>query len=349
MSGDEPAKEVTIYDVAKAAGVAASTVSRAFSRPGRVSAATAERIREVAQELGYKAAPLAHRIPGERTHLIAMMTANLTNPYYAEIIRGAQEAAIAADYTVMMTQSDESPETERLSLERMVPLVDGLILVNSRMPDSTVRLVAKQLPTVSINRVVSGVPSLVVDHAAGMRKAVGHLGSLGHTRITYMAGPETSWTNGVRWRTLQDFVRDRGLKVRLEGPFRPTLHGGLDAAQAWSHNPTSAIICFNDLLAIGCMKGLVTLGMRIPRDVSIVGFDNSFAAQLSIPGLTTGDSPLRYLGEAGVNSILGNLHRHHVPAGEGRPVVIPMDLKVRHSTGPYRQDPVIAPAAHRPA
>lgn len=249
----------------------------------------------------------------------------------------------------MMAQSDESPETERVSLERMVPLVDGLILVNSRMPDSTVRLVAKQLPTVSINRVVSGVPSLVVDHAAGMRKAVGHLVSLGHTRITYMAGPETSWTNGVRWRTLQDFVRDRGIKVRLQGPFRPTLHGGLDAAAAWAEQPTSAIICFNDLLAIGCMKGLVTRGMRIPRDVSVVGFDNSFAAQLSLPGLTTGDSPLRYLGEASVNSILAHLNRHHPPTGESRPVVIPMDLKIRHSTGPYQGDPVVTAGAGAPA
>lgn len=343
-------RDVTIYDVAKAAGVAASTVSRAFSRPGRVSADTAERIRRVAEELGYKSAPLARRVAGERTGLIAMMTANLTNPYYAEIIRGAQEAAIKADHTVLMAQSDESPDTERRSLERLVPLVDGMILVNSRMSDAGVRLIAKQLPTFLINRVVGGVPSLVVDQAAGMRKAVEHLAGLGHTQIGYAGGPEASWANGVRWRTLQDTARELHLRVRSFGPFRPTLHGGLDAAAAWAENPTSALICFNDLLAIGAMKGIVDRGLWIPGDVSVVGFDNSFAAQLSIPGLTTGDAPLRYLGEAAVTSILATLRHPHRPVPQDvRPVVIPMDLKVRHSTGPFRAIPVIPPAARRRA
>lgn len=340
-NGSSP-REVTIYDVAQAAGVAASTVSRAFSRPGRVSAATAEKIRRVADELGYRAAPMPHRTPGQRTRLIAMMTANLTNPYYAEIIRGAQQQAIQSDQTVLMAQSDESPETERRALERVIPFVDGLILVNSRMSDSAVRLVAKQLPTVLINRAISGVPCLLADHAVGMRKAVEHLAGLGHTSLTYLAGPEASWASGVRWRAMQDASKELGVKARAVGPNVPTLQGGFLAVRQWARQPTSAIVCFNDLLAIGCMKGLVGMGLRIPRDVSVVGFDNSYAAQLSIPGLTTGDAPLRFLGESAVKLVVAQSHTPDEDKGKNATrIVIPMDLKVRQSTGPFTHVPVL--------
>ena len=118
----------TIYDVAKAAGVAPSTVSRAFSRPGRVNAETAERIRQVAEELGYRTNPLARALPTGRTSMLALIVSDVTNPFYFEIIRGAQRAANAADYTMLLADVQESGRLEREALERALPLVEGVVL-----------------------------------------------------------------------------------------------------------------------------------------------------------------------------------------------------------------------------
>ncbi len=143
--GDGAARRaVTIYDVARAAGVAPSTVSRAFARPGRVNADTAARIRQVAAELGYRANPLAQALSTSRTKMIALMISDVTNPFYSELIRGAQLAASEAGYTVLLADARESDVVERLSLERLLPAVEGIVIGSSRMSDSGLRVIAKQ-------------------------------------------------------------------------------------------------------------------------------------------------------------------------------------------------------------
>ena len=121
--GSPPARAVTIYDVAREAGVAPSTVSRAFSRPGRVHAATAERVREVAGRLGYRANPLARALSTARTHLLALVVSDVANPFYAEIVRGAQAAAARAGSTVLLVDAQESDRTERAAVERALAAV----------------------------------------------------------------------------------------------------------------------------------------------------------------------------------------------------------------------------------
>jgi LacI family transcriptional regulator len=138
----------TIYDVAKAAGVAPSTVSRAFSRPGRVNAETAEHIRKVADEIGYRTNPLGRGLPSGKTSLLAVIVADVTNPFFFEIIRGAERTASEAGYTLLVVDAQESVDAERQALERTLPLVEGLILATSRMSDSSIRVAAKQRPTV---------------------------------------------------------------------------------------------------------------------------------------------------------------------------------------------------------
>src|SRR4051794_6914502 len=161
----------TIYDVAEACGVAPSTVSRAFSRPGRVNAETADRIRRVAEEMGYRANPLARALPTGRTSMLALVVSDVTNPFYFSIIRSAQAAANAADYTMLVVDVHESAGIERKALERPLPLVEGVILGTSRMSDTAIRGVARQRPTVVLNRVLTGIPSVVTDNARGMRRA----------------------------------------------------------------------------------------------------------------------------------------------------------------------------------
>jgi LacI family transcriptional regulator len=320
----------TIYDVAAAAGVAASTVSRAFSRPGRVNFETAEHVRKVAAELGYRTNPLARALPTGRTSMIAVIISDVTNPFYNEIIRGAQSAAAEAGYTMLLADAQESDRKEQEALDRALPMVEGVLLATTRMSDSAIRMTAKQKPMIVLNRAVSDVPSVVTDNPRGVRRAVEHLAELGHRSITYIAGPEASWADGVRWRSLREAVLELELQARRIGPFPPTVAGGSQAAAELAKNPTSAVLAYNDLVGIGLIRGLAALGVRVPADISVIGFDNIFAADLITPGLTTVAAPLRTQGITAARNLLAIIGGARAKAGA--PVVLPVKLVVRSST-----------------
>ena len=325
----------TIYDVARMAGVASSTVSRAFSRPGRVNFETAEKIRKVAADLGYRANPLARALPTGRTSMIALVISDVTNPFYNEIIRGAQTAAAEAGYVMLLADTQESDRLERSSIERALPTVEGLVLGGSRMSDSAIRVIAKQRPVIVLNRVLSDVPSVVTDNARGMRRAVEHLAELGHSEITYIAGPEQSYADGIRWRSLREAATlELELHVRRVGPVAPTVAGGVSAVAEFRKHPTSAVIAYNDQVAIGFLRAAARAGLRVPADVSVIGFDNIFAAELVTPPLTTVAAPLRTQGITAVHNLLAIGRGARMRTGE--PTVLPVKLVVRSSTAAAR-------------
>ena len=320
----------TIYDVARASGVAPSTVSRTFSRPGRVNAETAERVREAAARLGYRTSPPARALSTGRSSMVALVIPDVTNPVYFDITRGAEDAAAEAGYTLLLADFRESGRLERKAIDRAVPAVEGLVLGGPRISDSALRMAAKQRPTVILNRAVTDIPSVVIDNPRGMRRLAEHLGALGHTTLTYLAGPEASWADGMRWRSLREAALELDLRVRRLGPYPPTVAGGLAAADDLRRNPTTAVVAYNDLMAIGLLHELQRLGVPVPREVSIVGFDNIFGSDFCTPALTTVAAPLRELGAAGVRRLLGQLGGGPVRAG--RPEVLPVQLVVRGST-----------------
>ncbi|MGV1004924.1 MAG: LacI family DNA-binding transcriptional regulator [Candidatus Nanopelagicales bacterium] len=286
----------TIYDVAREAGVAPSTVSRTFARPGRVNSETAAKVREVAERIGYRANPIARALSTSKTQIIALMVSDVANPFYSELIRGAQDAASEESYLVLLADAQESATLEREAQERLIPIVDGIVIGTSRMTDSGLRNIAKQIPLVVLNRALGDVPSVVTDNAAGMRAALEHLHDLGHTSLTYVGGPESSWADGARWRALRTPAAEFGMHTHRVGPYPPTFEGGLACAQALlSHRPTAAI-CYNDLIAIGVMATLRRAGLRVPSDVSVIGFDDILTARLVSPPLTTVAAPMRYMG-----------------------------------------------------
>lgn len=353
-----PEKRVTIYDVAAEADVSPSTVSRAFSRPSRVNSETADRIRRVAERLGYRTNPLARALTTSRTRMIALVIADITNPVYAEIVRGAQEAATDGEYTTVLIDAQESDRLERAAVERTMPTVDGIVLASSRMSDSAIRMVAKQRPVVVLNRALADVPCVVTDDPRGVRRAAEHLGELGHDHITYVAGPQASWPNGIRWRSLLEAGMELEIKVRQIGPFSPTMAGGERAARELCARPATAVLAFNDQMAIGIIRGLSRMGVSVPGDVSVVGFDNILAADIVTPGLTTVAAPLYAEGSAATRHLLTMIAG--APGHTGRPMVLPVRLVVRDSTatrnpGPGRARPQWArdrsapdPAARRP-
>ncbi len=324
--------DATIYDVARVAGVSPSTVSRAFSRPGRVSAQTADRIREVAEQLGYRSREVARTAAKSTTKVLGLAVADITNPFNFRVIRGCQAAAAEAGFVVTLNDAQESESLEREMLRRSLPLLDGLIVASSRLSDTELRTVAKTLPTVVLNRRVAGLHCIVPDMGHGVRKAAELLLALGHRNITYLAGPEASWADGMRWRAMRDTAKDLGFTEHRVGPFAPTLQGGRGAAEVIAARRLKAVICFNDLMAIGLMQGLAERGIKVPEHVSVIGFDNIFASALITPGLTTVAAPLTMLGDSAVRYIVASLTGHK--AAEAAPLSVPVRLIVRDSTGP---------------
>ena len=324
--------DATIYDVARVAGVSPSTVSRAFSRPGRVSAQTAEKIRQVAEELGYRSRDVARASAKSTTKVLGLAVADITNPFNFRVIRGCQAAAAEAGFVVTLNDAQESESLEREMLRRSMPLLDGLIVASSRLSDTELRTVAKTLPTVVLNRRVAGLHCIIPDMGHGVRKAAEHLLALGHRNITYLAGPEASWADGMRWRAMRDSAKELGFTEHRVGPFAPTLQGGRGAAEVIAARRLKAVVCFNDLMAIGLMQGLAERGIKVPEQISIIGFDNIFASALVTPGLTTVAAPLTMLGDSAVRYVVASLAGHK--SAETAPVSVPVRLIVRHSTGP---------------
>ncbi len=324
----------TIYDVAREAGVAASTVSRALSHPGRVSFKTAEHIRKVADAIGYQATKIERDLPQQRSSLLAMVVADITNPVFFGMIRGAERTAAHAGYTMLVLETQESEEHERQALQRVQPAVDGIILTSSRLSDSAIRDLAKRKPLVVLNRTVGQVPSVTSDNVKAIKRATEHLVESGVNAITYLAGPDASWADGMRWRGLREASMELNLKVRRIGPCLPTMRGGAAAVEEWLRTPTPGVIAYNDLIAIGFIRAVMSAGRRVPEDVSVIGFDNILDAELVEPRLTTIAAPLVSLGSTAVNYLLRNTRSQSEGAVE--PVLLPARLVVRDSTVSHR-------------
>ncbi|MER5388163.1 LacI family DNA-binding transcriptional regulator [Saccharopolyspora sp. NPDC002686] len=324
----------TIYDVARHCGVAASTVSRTFSNPARVSAGTRERVQAAAREIGYEPRPLARAEAPGRIRTLTLVVSDISNPYYVTVIKAAQARAIERNYTLALTDSDESAQVEANNLRHLLATTSGGILSTSRLSDETVQQLAGYRPLVMINREIEGVPSLVVDTAAGMRKAVRHLAVLGHRRLAYLSGPRNSWINGQRWRAVQDEASSLGLQVSFLGPFAPNRQGGQEAAEALMLGKGSAAIAYNDLIAIGALHRLQAVGVRVPEDLSLVGCDDIFGADFTVPGLTTIAGPADKLGWCAVDILHERLTGRGDLQGSRS---FESHLVIRGSTGPAPQ------------
>jgi LacI family transcriptional regulator len=202
------------------------------------------------------------------------------------------------------------------------------------MSDSTLRVIAKQKATVLLNRTIPEVSCLISDNPRGVRRAAEHLGALEHESILYVAGPAESWPEGIRWRALREAAHELELDVKRLGPNPPTMPAGFQRARQVAELGATAVLAYNDQLAIGVMKGLQTLGLRIPDDVSVMGFDNIAFGEIIAPALTTIAAPLRHMGATGVHNCLAVLHGARPSAP---PLVLPIKLIERQSTGPRRR------------
>jgi LacI family repressor for deo operon, udp, cdd, tsx, nupC, and nupG len=298
----------TIYDVARVAGVNPSTVSRALNKPGRVSVKTQKLIEDAAGELNYHVNPFARALPTGRTDTFGLIVADITNPTFFDIIRGAESTATARDYTLVLAESTESAVTELTAARRMMGTVDGLILASPRMDDDAIRALSRDKPVVVINREVDGIACVVPDVNKGISEAVRSLAANGHKRVAFVAGPQQSWMSARRWEGVQTACEWSRLDaVRLESA-KPTVDGGRQVARDVRASGATAVLTYNDLLAIGLMQELQAAGVVVPDQISIVGFDDIFGADFTTPPLTTVRSPLGECGSGAATLLLDMLH-----------------------------------------
>lgn len=333
----------TIYDVARVAGVATSTVSRALNNPDRVSERTRERVLVAAAELGYPPGPRRSRLTSGRHDTVAMVLSDITNPHFFELIRGAEQRAKAAGTTLVIVNAEESPRIELDQIRGLAGSVDGFVLASSRLPDRQLEDLADQHRIVLLNRELHGISSVALDTGSGCRQILEHLASLGHESFTYCAGPPGSWMGAARWAALSAAAEEHGLTARRVGPYTPTVANGGVAADGALRADTTALVAHNDLLAIGILRRLAQRGVRVPEDLSVIGFDDIFAADFVQPSLTTLGGPGDQAGRLAIELLLDLVPSLHAPADTvpgPHQVRLPTQLVLRDSSGTVRGQPL---------
>lgn len=324
---------VTLRDVARAAGVHVSTVSRTFSAPQVVNPETRERVLATAAELGYRPNQVARALTTGRTCNLGLIVADIANPFFPPLIKAAQAYARERGYQVFVADTDEDPQAEQELVQTLAQQVDGAVLVSPRLSNAAIERLGRQLPLVVVNRRVKGLPAVLMDVGQGADSAVAHLHALGHRHLVLVGGPRGSWTSQRMRQAADATARQLGLRLDVVGPNSPTERGGITAAAAVLESGATGVIAYNDLVAIGVIEGLDERGVAVPRQLSVVGVDDTVAGRLNRPKLTTVAMPTAAAGRTAVDLLL--LHGVAAEAGAASAqTTLGTGLVVRESTAP---------------
>ncbi|MEV6607935.1 LacI family DNA-binding transcriptional regulator [Kutzneria sp. NPDC051319] len=322
---------VTIRDVARQAQVSVATVSRALTSPDLVRATTRERVLAVAADLGYQPNLAARGLITGKTGNIGIVVPDLNNPFFTGVLKGVQNQARLASHAVFVADSDEDPAAEEQLVRAMAKQVDGVILCSPGIDEQQVRELADATTLVLLNRRMRGVPAALMNSGSGMRQVIDHLVALGHHRIAFLNGPRTSWSNKERRRGLRIAVQRHDVDLVDMGPFPPRYEGGLQAADLAMAEKVTAIVAYNDIMALGVLARLRDRGVRVPEDVSLTGFDDLMFGALCQPPLTTVAMPVVPAGRLAVDLLLDRLANRDA---EVRQDELDTQLIVRATTAP---------------
>lgn len=325
---------VTITDVAKAAGVSIATVSRTFRYPDRVNVRTLNHVREVADRLGYHAQAIMPRERDGLAGLISLTVNDLGNPVYSQIARAVQRECSRRSFGLMVSETEESPDSERAIVTRAIPHVDGMILCAPRLPDAAIRKLAQARPLAVMNRAVGGVRSLYADDGPAIRDAVETLHGLGHRELTYLPSAQRSWQNGLRANALQAACLQTGLRFRRTSWTYPLGPESTPAFESFLRRPTSAVVAYNDEVAYAFMTFLVSHGVGVPDDVSVIGIDDIPLCEVCSPRLASIAVPRRELACEAARRVVGQVL--HSRDDSMAPVVLRSRFVRRQSVGPAK-------------
>ena len=346
---------VNIHDVAKRARVSIATVSRVVNRISSVDEELAKRVWKAVDEVGYVPNTQARALVSGRSHLLGLIVSDITNPFFPEIVKEFENLAVPQGYEVMIGSTNYDPgRTESLIRRMLQRSVDGVALMTFGIEEVLVeKLVQHQFPLVFVDAgpELANIRVLKVSYGDGIREAVQHLAALGHRQIAFISGPLRMRTAVIRRDAFRKSMAELGLEVAdsaiLEGDH--TMEGGKTAMEqllGLGELPT-AVICSNDLTAIGVLHALDDTTSRVPKDISVVGFDDIRLAQFMLPPLTTVQMSCKELAAAAVEALRAGIEPDHPKAAQ-KEWVIPTRLVVRRSTDfPRGTLPALANASGR--
>lgn len=296
---------VTVKDIARKAGVSHSTVSRALHGHPLISEDTKQRIQQMAIELGYLPSAAARTLKTNRSHVLGVVLSNIDDPFFSEILQGIEEIIQSSGYSLFIAAAHRDPGREREIVQAMVEhRVDGVIICSTSFSEERSRQFLQfGVPIVVVNNqaVEDFRYSIYHDDIDGSRQVTRHLLELGHRRIAYIGNSASGRSTLDRWTGFRQEMETAGLAFPVKYVYEATggsTEDGVTAAGYFlslSERPT-ALVCYNDMMAVGVMKGLQQAGIRVPNDISITGFDNIIFSAYTNPPLTTLDQPKRFIG-----------------------------------------------------
>jgi DNA-binding LacI/PurR family transcriptional regulator len=330
------ARRLSIKDIARIAQVSHPTVSRALQNSPLVSSETTARIWKIANESGYRASAVARGLVTRRTRTIGLVVTTVADPFTCEVVSGIEQSASDCGYSVFLADSNADPARERKIVQSFAERrVDGIIVTSSRVGALYLPLLSEmQVPIVLVNDQHPGafVHSVMIDNRGGVRAAATHLIGLGHRRIAYIGDRLGYQSDTERHAGYTDALEAASIRVlpalSVYGDGKP--QGAIEAMNALLElsKPPTAVCCYNDMSALGAMHAIRMRGLRVPEEISVVGFDDLFLSSYTQPPLTTVRQPMRRMGLLAMESLF------KVMTGEGPAIKIEVDaeLVVREST-----------------
>ena len=328
-----------IRDVARRAKVSTATVSRTVNQVATVDAQLAKRVWKAIEELGYYPNRQARALVSGRSRVFGLIVSEITNPFFPEIVQTFETLAVEQHYEILLTSTIHDPKRMELAVRRMIEgRVDGVAILTFGMEEDLLEhLRFRNLPLVfvDIGPKAPRVSNIRVDYADGIRQAVQHLAALRHERIGFIAGPLRLRSAMARKDAFQASMKEIGLPVKpdflVEGDHR--LEGGKKALKKLAElreRPT-AVLCSNDMTAIGVMREAFELNIKVPQDLSVIGFDDIRMAEFLTPPLTTVQMSQSELARLAFEALLKDVKRE-TPLPDGSEYVLKTHLVLRNST-----------------
>jgi len=330
---------MNIQEVAKRAGVSNATASRALNRVPTVHPRLARKVWRAASELGYYPNTLARSLVSGRTRILGLVVSDITNPFFPEIIQSFENAAVDNNYEILLVSTQHDFERMEASVRRMFERrVDGVAVLTSGIKEQLLcQFQFRNVPLVLVdaNSSMPRAVNLKVDYRNGIRQAVQHLAALRHQSVAFITGPLTLQSALTRKVAFEDAVREIGghLDPALVIAGDHTLEGGMRALRLLLERglqPT-AVMCSNDISAIGVIREAYDRGIRVPEDLSVIGFDDVHMAQFIVPPLTTVRISQGEMGRLAFEALILELEREE-PSEHSREFVLSTDLVLRAST-----------------
>jgi LacI family transcriptional regulator len=333
---------MSIHEVAKLANVSIATVSRTLHNNPRVSPETAARVWQAIRELKYYPNTHARSLASGRSHIVGLIVSDITNPFFPEMVRGFEESASRRGYDTIIASTNYDPSRTATAVRRMIERkVDGVGIMTSEMDQNLIDEMAnRDVPMVFLDVAAPSrrISNLRIDYVGGINLAVRHLLELGHRRIGFLSGPFELKSARTRHDAFIECLGGIGIfeDARLVEQGNHRIDGGLAAMQRLLQldSPPTAVLASNDLTAIGALRGIRNMGLQVPDDISVVGFDDIDLAEFTEPPLTTVRLSRAEIAERALDCLLLNMDFGREGGSE---VVIGTNLIVRKSTAPPRR------------